>query len=172
MDTGLLVLRLLVGGLFVGHGVQKLFGWFGGHGLQGTGKFFESIGYRPGPFMALVAGTTEALGGLVLATGFLTPLGAAMIIGVMINAIVTVKWDQGLWSGYELDLLYAGAAATLAFTGAGAYSLDAVAGWDFSSAAWGIGAIVVGAVTALLTLGSRRFVRVPAIPEAAERRAA
>ena len=172
MDTGLLVLRLLVGLLFIGHGTQKLFGWFGGHGLKGTGSFFESIGYRPGPFMALIAGATETFAGLFLAAGFLTPLGAAMVIGVMINAIVSVKWEKGLWSGYELDLLYAGAAAALAFTGAGAYSLDALAGWDFSSPVWGAGAVVLGSVTAMFMLGSRRFAHAPAIPEVPQRRAA
>ncbi len=170
MDIGLLILRLVVGGLFIGHGSQKLFGWFGGYGLKGTGGFFESIGYRPGPFMALIAGTTEVVGGVLFASGFLTPLGAAMIVGVMLNAIVTAKFSQGLWNGYELDLLYAVAATTLAFTGAGAYSLDAVVDWDLVGTEWGVAALALGVVTGVLTLATRRPLQ-PAIPEA-ERRAA
>lgn len=165
MDIGLLIIRLVVGMLFVGHGVQKLFGWFGGHGLEGTGHFFESVGYRPGRFMALVAGVTEVLGGFFLASGFLTPLGAAMVIGVMINAIATVKGSRGLWSGYELDLVYGVVAGALAFSGPGMYSLDALLGLDLSGPVWGAAAIALGAVTALLTLGARRLVPAPAIPE-------
>jgi putative oxidoreductase len=165
MDLGLLILRIVVGGLFVGHGLQKLFGWFGGHGLQGTGQFFESIGYRPGRFMALVGGLTEAVGGLLLLSGLLTPLGAAMVIAMMINAIVTVKRSAGLWNGYELDLLYAVAAVGLAFTGAGAYSVDALAGWDLSGTAWGLGALALGVVMAEVGLVWRRATRRPAIPE-------
>lgn len=170
MDVGLLILRLAVGGLFIGHGTQKLFGWFGGYGLKGTGGFFESIGYRPGPFMALIAGTTEVVGGVFLASGFLTPLGAAMVIGVMLNAIVSAKLQQGLWNGFELELLYAIAVTTLAFTGAGLYSLDAVIGWDLAGTEWGIAAIALGVVIGVLTLATRRTVQ-PAIPEM-ERRAA
>jgi putative oxidoreductase len=170
MDVGLLILRLAVGGLFIGHGTQKLFGWFGGYGLKGSGGFFESLGYRPGPFMALIGGTTEVLGGIFLASGFLTPLGAAMVVGVMLNAIVSAKFSQGLWNGYELDLLYAVAATTLAFTGAGTYSLDSVIGWDFAGTEWGIGALALGAVIGTMTLATRRPLQ-PAIPEV-ERRAA
>lgn len=172
MDLGLLILRLVVGGLFIGHGAQKLFGWFGGHGLKGTGGFFESIGYRPGPFMALVAGATETVGGLLLVSGLGTPLGAAMLIGVMVNAIVSVKRSQGLWSGYELDLLYGVAALALAFSGAGTNSLDSAIGWDLSGAAWGLGALALGIVTAGFALSSRRVTRPAAIPEAAEERRA
>jgi putative oxidoreductase len=165
VDIGLLILRLVVGALFIGHGTQKLFGWFGGHGLKGTGGFFESIGYRPGPFMALIAGTTETVGGLLLASGFLTPLAAAMIVGVMINAIVTVKLSQGLLNGYELDLTNLVAATAVAFAGPGAYSLDRAAGWDLSGNPWGLGALALGVVTAGLTLATRRVSRPAAIPE-------
>lgn len=172
MDIGLFVLRLAIGLLFIGHGTQKLLGWFGGHGLKGTGGFFESIGYRPGPFMALIAGTTETLGGLFLASGFLTPLGAAMIVGVMINAIVSVKKSQGLWGGYELDLLYGVGALVLAFTGPGAYSLDAAIGWDLAGVVWGLGALALGFTTAAFALKSRRVMEPAAIPEVEQRRAA
>jgi putative oxidoreductase len=172
MDIGLLIIRLVVGLLFAGHGLQKLFGWFGGHGLKGTGGFFESIGYRPGPFMALIAGTTETAGGALLASGFLTPLAAAMVIGVMVNAIVTVKFASGLYNGYEIDLLYALVALGVAFAGPGGYSLDAAAGWHVAGSVWGLGALVLGVVTGVLTLAMRRITRPAAIPEAGERRAA
>src|SRR3954454_7675468 len=82
MDTGLLLIRIVVGLLLVGHGTQKLFGWFGGHGLEGTGGFFEKLGYRPGKVWAAVAGMSETGGGLLLALGLFTPLASAMIIGV------------------------------------------------------------------------------------------
>lgn len=156
VDTGLLILRIVFGLLFVGHGTQKLFGWFRGYGLKGTGGFFEQIGYRPGPLMAGVAGSTETVGGLLLATGFLTPLGAAMVVGTMINAIVTVQWSNGLWNGYEKDLLYGTAATALAFIGPGAYALDDAFGWTLAGADWGLAAIGLAALTATIVLASRR----------------
>jgi putative oxidoreductase len=171
MDIGLLILRVAVGALFIGHGTQKLFGWFGGHGLKGTGQFLESQGYRPGAFMALVAGLAETGGGVLLLTGFLTPLGAAAVIGVMINAIISVKLSQGVLNGYELDLTYASVAAALGFIGAGAYSVDSAVGWDLSGAVWGLGALALGIATAGLVLLTRRVERPVAIHEA-ERRAA
>src|SRR5438477_12751502 len=115
MEIGLLVLRVAVGLLFAAHGTQKLFGWFGGYGVKGTGGFFSSLGYRPGPLMAAVAGLSESGGGLLLAAGFLTALAAAAIIGVMINAIFSAKRNAGLFGGYEIDLLYAIVAASVAF---------------------------------------------------------
>jgi putative oxidoreductase len=172
MDIGLLILRVVVGGLFIGHGTQKLFGWFGGYGLKGVGGFLEQIGYRPGPFMALVAGTTETLAGLSLASGFLVPLGAAVVVGVMLNAILTVKLKDGLINGYEMEVLHAVAASALAFTGAGAYSLDAIAGWNLAGTAWGLGALALGIVVGVLTLASRRPQPVAAEEVAEERRAA
>jgi len=167
MSIGLLVLRVLVGVLFAAHGTQKLFGWFGGYGLQGTGGFFESLGFRPGRVMAAVAGLSELGGGLLLAAGLATPLAAAAIIGVMINAIFTAKRKAGLFGGYELDLLYAVVAASIAFTGAGAYSLDRVIGWTLQGWQWGVGAIALAVVTAGLALASRKPVaQVAAAPEA------
>ena len=164
MAIGLLVLRVLVGGLFAAHGAQKLFGWFGGYGIKGTGGFFESLGYRPGPLMAFVAGASELGGGLLLAAGLATPLAAAAIVGVMINAIFSAKRKAGLFGGYEIDLLYAAVAAAVGFTGPGAYSLDRALGWTLSGWEWGAGAIVVAVVTAGAALASRR---VPAATVAA-----
>ncbi|MFB5677366.1 DoxX family protein [Paenibacillus terreus] len=129
MALGLLVIRVVVGLLFVGHGAQKLFGWFGGHGPKGTGGWLESIGVKPGVTMAVIAGLLEFLGGLLFALGLLTPIGALFIIIAMIGAIKTAHAKNGLWvtnNGYEYNLVLIAAAAGIALTGAGTYSLDAV----------------------------------------------
>jgi putative oxidoreductase len=131
MDTGLLVARLVVGLVMAAHGAQKLFGWFGGYGLAGTGGFFESLGFRPGRFFAAAAGGTEVVSGLLVAFGLLGPLGPAMMIAVMIVAMATVHWQHGLFAqdnGIEVPLLYTTAAVALALIGYGAYSVDAVLG--------------------------------------------
>jgi len=173
MSIGLLVVRLVVGGLFFGHGTQKLFGWFGGYGIEGVGDFMESLGYRPGPVNAAVAGIAEAGGGALIALGFFTPLGAAAIVGVMV-ATLAVHWPKGLWNdrgGFELPLVYATTVIALAIVGAGRYSLDAAIGWRMHGMGWGLGAAVLGAVAGLIRLGSRD-VPAPAQQEARERRAA
>jgi putative oxidoreductase len=131
MDTGLLLARVVVGLLMAAHGAQKLFGWFGGYGLAGTGGFFESLGFRPGRLFAGAAGFTETTGGLLLALGLLGPLGPAMIISVMVVAIATVHWQHGVFSqnnGIELPLVYGVAAAAIALVGNGTFSLDAALG--------------------------------------------
>ena len=97
MEVGLLVLRLVVGAFFVGHGAQKLFGWFRGHGLAATGAGFEQMGLRPGRTMAAIAGVSEVTGGLLLALGLLTPLAAALLVAVMTLAIAMVHWRPGPW---------------------------------------------------------------------------
>jgi putative oxidoreductase len=128
MDTGLLLARVVFGSLIAAHGAQKLLGWFGGYGIAGTGGFFESLGFKPGRFFAAAAGLSELSGGALLALGLLGPLGPALIVAVMVVAIATVHWQNGVFAqkdGIELPLLYAVAAAGLALTGFGAYSLDA-----------------------------------------------
>lgn len=130
MSVGLLVARLVFGSVMAAHGAQKLFGWFGGYGIAGTGGFFESVGFRPGRVLALAAGIAETVGGLLVATGFLGPIGPALMLSVMIVAS-SLHWSKGLFAmndGVELPLLYAATAVALAFTGYGAYSLDAVLG--------------------------------------------
>ncbi|MDM5336286.1 DoxX family protein [Fictibacillus enclensis] len=129
LDLGLLIIRIVVGLLFVGHGAQKLFGWFGGHGLKGTAGWLESIGVKPGYTMAVFAAIAEFGGGLLFAAGLVTWLGAAAIIVTMLFAIVKVHGANGLWStagGYEYNLVLIAVALGVAFTGAGAYSLDAL----------------------------------------------
>ncbi|MGM0878669.1 MAG: DoxX family protein [Bacillota bacterium] len=128
IDIGLLIIRLVIGTLFIGHGAQKLFGWFGGYGLKGTGGWFESIGMKPGVTMALFAGVAELIGGILFTLGFLTPLAGIMIAGTMVMAIVKVHAPNGLWAttnGYEYNLTLLAVAIGIALIGAGQYSLDA-----------------------------------------------
>lgn len=124
-DAGLLLLRLVLGLTMAAHGTQKLFGWFGGGGISGTGKFFSASGYPAGEAMAVVAGLTETLGGLGLAAGLLTPLAGAAVVGTLINAIAV----QGVGSffapaGIEYELLLTAGAAALVLTGPGRYAAD------------------------------------------------
>ena len=131
MDAGLLLVRVIVGGVMAAHGAQKLFGWFGGYGLTGTGGFFDSMGFRPGKLFAGLAGGAETLGGLLVAFGLLGPIGPALVLSVMVVAALTVHAANGLFAqnnGIEVPLLYATVAVGLGLTGYGAYSLDAALG--------------------------------------------
>ncbi|RPF29403.1 MULTISPECIES: DoxX family protein [Streptomyces] len=125
LDAGLLLLRVVLGLAVAAHGAQKLFGWFGGGGISGTGGFFTSVGYPAGEAMAAVAGLTETLGGLGLAAGLLTPLAGAAVTGTMINALA-VHGAGAFFApkGMEYELLLAAAAAALTLTGPGRLALD------------------------------------------------
>ena len=156
MDEGLLILRLVIGLTMAAHGSQKLFGWFGGGGLAGTGAFFGSLGYRAPATFALLVGLTEFLGGLALAVGFLVPLAAMGIAVVMLNAIESVKYQGGFFAGnggYEFEFVLLAAAISLATAGPGRYSLDRAIGWDDELSGYAIGgavlagAIIIGFVT-------------------------
>ena len=159
MAVGLLILRGVVGALVAGHGAQKLFGLFGGDGIEGTAGFMESLRYRNGRVAAIAAGVAETVGGLLLILGFLTPLAAAAIIGVMLAAIATVHVRKGLWNtsgGMELPLVYAIVALALGFTGAGAFSVDRLLGLDLAGPAYGAVALVLGVFAGLYALAVRR----------------
>jgi putative oxidoreductase len=149
-DAGLLFLRLVFGGLLTAAGLQKLFGWFGGQGLTATGALFADIGFRPGVLFAAVAGTLEAIGGMLLLLGLLTPLACAVVIGVMINA-AAVTWSGGLFgpTGYQMALLYATAAVTIACTGAGRLALDTGRAWHRQGVSWAVASIGLGVASAL-----------------------
>lgn len=165
MDIGLLLIRIVVGLTMAGHGAQKLFGWFGGYGLSGTGGFMESLGFVPGRRAALAAGLAEALGGLLLALGLVTPLAAAAIVAVMLVAVATVHLSKGFFvtaGGYEYNLVLAAAALVLAFTGPGAWSLDALLELGWQGVAWGVGALALGLVGAAGRLLTRQRQDVPA----------
>src|SRR5579875_2957088 len=130
MDLALLLVRLIGLG-FAAHGAQKLFGWFGGYGLAGTGGWMESIGFKPGRLFAAAAGLSELAGGLLLALGLFGPVGPMLIVSVMVVAIFTVHAPNGFFAtnnGMELPLVYIALATVLAFTGPGAYSLDNLLG--------------------------------------------
>jgi len=144
VSIGLLALRIVIGLAMAAHGSQKLFGWFGGHGLTGTGGFFEMIGFRPGRMFALIAGATEFLSGLLIALGFLGPVGPALMLSVMIVAALTVHLQNGFFAqsnGVEVTVLFAVGAIALAFTGFGQFSLDALTGLD---AAFGPAESIIG----------------------------
>ncbi|MFD7614590.1 DoxX family protein [Streptomyces sp. NPDC059828] len=151
-DAGLLLLRLATGVILAGYGAQKLFGVLGGPGLDGTGKWFADIGYRPGSLYAGLAGASEFLGGIGLAIGLLTPLAAAAIVGVMINAMsVAEKLDLWAATGLGFPLMLAVSALTVAAVGPGSLAVDRFfpwrnGGWGafaFALIAGGVGAAIV-----------------------------
>jgi putative oxidoreductase len=159
MDLGLVLLRLTVGLTLAAHGGQKLFGWFGGYGPDGTGRFLESMGFQPGRRHAILAGAAEVGGGLLLAFGLLTPLAGAIVASVMIVAAVTAHLKNGFFAtsgGYEYNLVLAVAGLALAFTGAGALSLDAALGLPLGGVAWGVAAVVIAVAGSAVQLAQRR----------------
>ncbi|MFF5786117.1 DoxX family protein [Streptomyces sp. NPDC012693] len=170
MDTGLLILRVLVGLLVAGHGVQKISFHLGGRGLEGGTEEFRADGFRGGALTALAAGGGQIGSGLLLAAGFLTPLAATGAIGVMTVAL-TVKRRHGLWvqnDGYEYPLVLIGTAAALAATGPGAWSLDAALGLTPYPLWWAALALVAGLGSGLVT---RLVLHRPPAPATADRRA-
>jgi putative oxidoreductase len=157
MQIGRLFLRGVVGPLFVGHGTQKLFGWFGGHGLDGTGGFFEAgLGLRPGKRHAAAAGAAEAAGGALITLGALTPLAAAMINGTMITAIRKVHAPKGPWvteGGYEYNLALIAAMTVLANDGPGRPSVDGALFPSFKGGGWALAALGAGVAGSYLATG-------------------
>jgi putative oxidoreductase len=159
MDTAILFIRLMFGLAMAAHGAQKLFGWFGGHGIKGTGGFFEAIGFRPGVPFAIAAGMSEFGGGLLLAAGLLTPFGSAAVLSAMLVAMFSVHLKNGFFAmsnGIELPFLYAVAAVAVSWNGAGAYSLDSLLGLDLLVPSYGAsGLLVLAALGAFGTLSLR-----------------
>ena len=143
LGLGLLVGRLVIGLLMAAHGAQKLFGWFGGYGLNATGEFMVQLGFPSGRFFASTAAVTEVVSGLLVALGLFGPIGPALMLSVMIVAAISVHWQNGVFAmknGIELPLLYAAGALAIALAGPGEFSLDALLG---------IGSIWTPRVTAL-----------------------
>lgn len=166
MDPGRLLLRVTIGGTFFVHGTQKLFGWFGGHGPDGTGQFFESLGLRPGRRNAIAAGATETGCGILLALGSSTPLAAAGLSAVMITALRTAIWNEGIKPATgEFEVVLAAGALALTETGPGSPSLDSALGVKRSGRGWMLVALGAGAAGSAIAIESGR--RRPEAPAAA-----
>jgi putative oxidoreductase len=166
MKIGRLLLRLSLGGFFVGHGTQKLFGWFGGYGLKGTADAFESMGLRPGRVHATAAGLAEAGGGAAVALGYRTPLATSALIATMLTAIKRVHLKNGPWitdGGYEYNAVLIVAALTLAELGPGPLSIDAIRRRQRSGARWALLALTLGAAGAA---GANAFADAQKVPPA------
>ena len=179
MAYGLLLVRVVLGLTMAGHGAQKLFGWWDGPGLHGVHGWLASLRFRGGwaPVALLVA--AELGGGLGLALGLATPLAALAVVAAMLVAIATAHLPKGFWNtggGYEFNLLIVAAAAALAATGAGRFSLDELAGWEGSISGlwWAVGVLVAAglAAAAVLTLGRRPAPQAAAADERRTLRAA
>lgn len=157
-DLGILILRLIVGALMFGHGAQKLFGWFGGHGFAPTSGYFASqLRLRPARFWTLLAGLSEAGGGLLLALGLLNPVGPVAIIAAMLVAASLVHWPH-FWAhegGIEYPLLLITVSLAAALVGPGAWSLDAVLGLSLPMPETLLAGLVLAIGGALVTAGTR-----------------
>ncbi len=163
------MLRALIGGLFIGHGTQKLFSWFGGYGLDATGQAFEGMGQGPGKQNALAAGAAEAGGGALLALG-LHPLAGAALTGTMTTAIATVHAPRGPWvteGGWEYNGVLIAAVAAIVDAGPGKLPLDAARGRERWGAGWALASVTAGAAGAAFVL-SRRESEPPASDEGTE----
>ena len=159
MKVGRLIARMTVGGLFIGHGTQKWFGWFDGPGLDGASGMMESLGLRPGRRNAIAASASEAIGGAMLAAGAMTPLAAATLIGTMVTAIRTVHLKNGPWAtngGYEYNLALIALLLALVDGGPGALSLDGVLGIDDTGGGWTIAALLAGLAGSTLAIEAGR----------------
>ena len=160
MEIGRLAARAVIGGLFIGHGTQKLFGWFGGPGLGGTEEMMGAIGMRPTRPNAVAAGLSETAGGALLVLGAATPAAAASLIGTMATAIYKVHRPNGPWAaqgGWEYNAALIAALAALVDAGPGDLSVDALVGRKEWGPAWALGGLATGgaAAAAAIALGRR-----------------
>lgn len=155
MKLGLTLLRAVIGTLFFGHGTQKLFGWFGGPGPEGTEQMMRKLDMHPARQNALAAGVTETAGGALLALGLATPLAAAGLIGTMLTAIRKVHAARGPWNsqgGYEYNLVLIATLAVLVDGGPGNLSLDRVLGIHDTGPAWALAALGLGAAASAVAV--------------------
>lgn len=160
MATGLLILRLVIGLIVAAHGAQKLFGWWGGPGMANWTAAMTRMRIKPAAPWAWISTLSEVLGGLGLAAGLLVPLPNLAIAGSMLVAIALVHWPKGFWTskgGYEFNLSILAAVTAIAFTGAGAESLDAALGIHLPEPA----TLVVGTIALLVGLGVALGTRTP-----------
>jgi putative oxidoreductase len=141
------------------HGAQKLFGWFGGPGLEKTGYFFEMLGFHPGRRFAFLAAFVEVMGGVLLTVGLFTPLAATLLASVMLVAAATSHFKNGFFlatGGYEFNLVLGVTALSVAFTGPGSLSVDSLIGLSVNGALWGLAALVVSAGGGAIQIARRR----------------
>jgi putative oxidoreductase len=153
MQFGLVLVHAFVGALLAAHGAQKLFAWFGGYGLTGTGRYLESLGFRRGRLAAAAAGSSELAGGTLFALGLVTAVAALLIASVMLVAARTDHRGKGLWiynGGSEYVLTVSAVVIGLAFYGPGAWSLDRSIGWTVSGLWWGVGAAVLAPLAGIV----------------------
>jgi putative oxidoreductase len=160
MDIGRLAARVVVGGLFVGHGTQKLFGWFGGPGLKGTEQMMGALEMHPARANAIAAGLTETAGGALVVAGAATPAAASSLIGTMFTAIEKVHRPKGVWAaqgGWEYNAVLIAALMALIDAGPGDLSVDALLGRREWGPGWALGGLAVGAAAsaAAIALGRR-----------------
>jgi len=158
LGIGLLIVRIALGLGFASHGAQKLFGWFGGYGLAGTGGFMESLGFKPGKTFAAAAGASELAGGLLIAAGLLGPVGPALVLSTMLVATITVHLKNGFFNangGYELPFAYTAGSLAYAFAGYGALSLDSALHLAWSPAIV-YSVLALGAIGAFANLALRK----------------
>lgn len=170
MDVGRLAVRTVIGGLFVGHGTQKLFGWFGGPGLEGTEEMMGALDMRPTRANAIAAGVSETAGGALVVLGAATPAAAASLIGTMATAIHKVHRQNGPWAaegGWEYNAVLIAALAALIDGGPGDLSVDALLGREEWGPAWALGGLAVGGAAAALAVAMGRSdgSSSPAVPD-------
>lgn len=161
MKHGRFIARVVIGGLFVGHGTQKWFGWFGGPGLDGASTMMESLGMWPGRRNAIAASASETIGGAMIVAGALTPVAATSLIATMITAIRTVHLKNGVWSsngGYEYNLVLIAGLLALLDGGPGTPSIDSLFGAEETGPGLALAALAVGVAGSTLAIaaGSRQ----------------
>jgi putative oxidoreductase len=159
MDSGLLLMRVVVGLLLFGHGAQHALGWYGGYGADGTGAWLEGFGFGHGLRFALLLGWTEMVAGVLFGTGLLVPVATAGIVAIALGAAMTDHGGKGPWiwkNGFEYVLVLGVVAVGVALAGPGAVSLDHALGLALSGAAWGAAAAGAGLLSGVAILGLRR----------------
>ena len=159
MDMAMLLIRVTIGVLLIGHGAQHALGWFGGYGADGTGAWLESFGFRQGRRLALLLGGSEIAVGALFGAGFLVPLAVVGIVGITVAAAKTDHAGHGPWiwrNGYEYVLTLGVVAVSVAFAGPGAVSLDELLDLRLSGTGWGIAAAVAGLLSGMGVLALRQ----------------